>query len=356
MDTEQTWEAERNPLLRVHNLTIEVRAGGARYAAVNGLSFMVGENETVAIVGESGSGKSLTAQAIMGILPGETTRLVEGEMFFGATRIGGVGFRTPRRIRGTEMAMVFQDPLSSLNPLVPVGKQIAEMYRERAGYTRRAARAATLEIMAQVGLPDPARRFEQYPHELSGGLRQRVMIAMALSLKPRLLIADEPTTALDVTIQAQIMDLIMGLKDEHGLGLLLITHDLALAAETADNIVVMYAGKVMELGALVDVFERPAHPYTASLLHAVPNEYSDSRSLYSIPGSPPDSTHRVGGCPFHPRCYMATRRCVESVPALDPVTTWGGGIGTTAPGRYSACHYRDSVGPVPDDGGSVAGD
>jgi len=334
-------------LLEVNELTIEVRAGDKVYPAVRDLSFRINAGEAVALVGESGSGKSLTAQAILGILPKETTRLASGNVFFGGSRIAGGGTQTPKGLRGTEIAMVFQDPVSSLNPLIVVGDQIAEMFREHRGDSRAAARKATLELMEQVGLPDPLERYKQYPHELSGGLRQRVMIAIALSLKPRLLIADEPTTALDVTIQAQLMDLILRLKEEYGLAVLLITHDLALAAEATSKIVVMYAGRAMEIGPLAEVYERPDHPYTASLLRAVPSDVGGSSDLYPIPGTPPDPAHSVPGCPFHPRCYMATPRCKTSTPRLEAVLDPDMHAGLADPSRYSACHYRDAIVPIP---------
>jgi oligopeptide transport system ATP-binding protein len=345
MVAESTARGEEHvaPLLSVRDLAVEVRLGQRSYLAVRDVSFDVDRGETIAIVGESGSGKSLTAQAVMGILPPRTTRLAGGRVLLRGRDILSRRGTLPKGVRGPIMGMVFQDPLNSLNPVLRIGEQVAEMYRVHQHASKSSARDQSLRALAEVGLPEPERRYDHYPHELSGGLRQRVMIAIALALKPSILIADEPTTALDVTIQAQIMELLAGLKREHGLALILITHDLALVAEHADRVIVLYAGSVMETGRLRDVYEQPGNPYSHALLNAV--DLTGWRTGSSvIPGSPPDPSHRPPGCPFNPRCALAIDVCRREAPALSALTGVGGGSSAAGEALHrSACHRKDEV-------------
>lgn len=330
------------PLLQVSELSIEVRVKGQRYTAVDGVSFEIFKGETLALVGESGSGKSLTAQSIVGILPRRVASIASGSVEFEGHQIGGKHTNCPRAVRAQGIAMVFQDPLSALNPILRVGDQIAELFRSRKGASRKEARDAALDVMGDVGIPDVTDRFRQYPHELSGGLRQRVMIAMAVALRPRLLIADEPTTALDVTVQAQIMELFERLKDEYGLSILLITHDLALVAEEASRAVVLYGGRVMETGAVRELYERTGNPYTVSLLRSVPEGAEGSLQAAPIPGSPPDLFNKVDGCAFHPRCYLAHEVCSLTRPPLQGIDAGSSPFDGLPAGRdshRSACHF-----------------
>jgi peptide/nickel transport system ATP-binding protein/oligopeptide transport system ATP-binding protein len=281
--------------------------------AVDGVSFDVRGGETLGIVGESGCGKTVTSLAILGLLPQPPARIMDGSsvLLHGEELVGASEARL-RRLRGNEVSMIFQEPMSSLNPVYPVGDQIGEALRLHRGLDRRAARAASVELLDEVGIPDAARRVDEYPHQLSGGMRQRVMIAMAISCAPKLLIADEPTTALDVTIQAQILDLLAGLRRTHGMAVLLITHDLGVVAEVCDRVVVMYAGQVVETGSVEDIFSRPAHPYTRGLLDSLPSLQSMKarrRKLSPIPGVVPSPLHWPEGCRFRARCSLAGMGC-----------------------------------------------
>jgi oligopeptide transport system ATP-binding protein len=324
------------PLLQVSDLQVEFGTRAGTIRALDGVSFELRASETLAILGESGSGKSVTAQAIMGLLPKPAGRIVGGRVDLDGTDLASLPPAEVRALRGTQMAMVFQDPLSSLNPVFRVGTQIGEALRRREGASRRAARTAAVELMRQVGIPDAAQRADDYPHQFSGGMRQRVMIAMALTLEPRLLIADEPTTALDVTVQAQIMDLLGRLQRERGMALMLITHDLGVVADVADRTLIMYAGRVAETGGIREVYDRPAHPYTEGLMGSIPDLEGATGALTPIPGAPPSLLALPSGCPFQPRCRYAQERCVDHVPLLRSPAGW-------SPGHLAACHRSEEV-------------
>ncbi|UUU37385.1 ABC transporter ATP-binding protein [Streptomyces sp. CA-210063] len=318
------------PLLDVEDLTVDLlsRGGQASQRVVHGVSFTLHKEETLALIGESGSGKSISAMAVMGLLPATTARVG------GSARHLGTDLLTlpPDRLRaqrGKNIAVIFQDALSALNPTLTVGYQIAETIRAHEHVGRRQAHARAVELMARVRIPDPARRCRDYPHQFSGGMRQRIMIAMAVALSPDVLIADEPTTALDVTVQAQIMELLAELREETGSALLLITHDLGLAAGTADRVAIMYAGRILEQAPVEELYDRPAHPYTRGLLAAVPRLDGDITDLTPVPGSPPGPGLLPSGCPFHVRCSDAQGRCATEPPALLPAP----------PARLVACHY-----------------
>ncbi|CAL9434589.1 Oligopeptide transport ATP-binding protein OppD [Streptomyces sp. enrichment culture] len=323
-------------LLQVRDLHVEfhTREGVAR--AVNGVDCAVDAGETLAVLGESGSGKSVTAQAVMGILDMPPGRITRGEVLFEGRDLLKLKEDERRRVRGAEMAMIFQDALSSLNPVLTVGDQLAEMFTVHRGVSRKEARARAAELMDRVRIPAARERVRQYPHQFSGGMRQRIMIAMAMALEPKLIIADEPTTALDVTVQAQVMDLLAELRREYRMGLVLITHDLGVVADVADRIAVMYAGRIVETAPVHALYEAPAHPYTRGLLDSVPRLDHKGRELYAIKGLPPSLLHVPPGCPFHPRCPMARDVCRTDVPPLYQVT----GPGPQArPDRGSACHF-----------------
>jgi oligopeptide transport system ATP-binding protein len=328
--------ASAEVLLEVEELEVEFRTPDGVVRAVNGVSFTVSGGETLAVLGESGSGKSVTAQAVMGLLDTPPAFVTNGSVRFRGRDLLTAGDEERRRVRGRGMAMVFQDPLTALNPVFTVGFQLGEMFRVHEGADRGEARARALALLERVGIPSAGERLNDYPHHFSGGMRQRVVIAMALALGPDLLLADEPTTALDVTVQAQILDLLSGLRAETGMGIVLITHDLGVAAEVADRVAVMYAGRVVETGAAAEVLVSPRHPYTLGLLRSVPRGGRDAGRLDPIPGSPPSLARMPPGCPFHPRCPFARDRCRTEIPPLDPVPS--------APGRRSACFYAEEVG------------
>jgi len=323
------------PLLEVRDLHVEFRSRtGPPVHAVNGLSYAVDAGETVAILGESGSGKSVSAQAVLGLLPSPPARITGGEIRYRGVDMLGRKDRWLRRVRGRRVAMIFQDALTALNPVIPVADQIAEMFRVHERLGRAEARTRAVELMDRVRIPAAARRASDYPHQFSGGMRQRVMIAMALALRPDVLIADEPTTALDVTVQAQIMKLLAETQRELDTALVLITHDLGVVADVADRIVVMYAGSVMEQAPVLDLYARPAHPYTEGLLAAVPRvDAARSGRLTPITGAPPNLAKIPSGCPFHPRCPRARDRCTTERPEPRDVGA----------GRLSACHYAEEV-------------
>ena len=301
-------------LLDVRGLTVEFRTRDGVARAADGVDLRVERGRTLAVIGESGCGKSVTAAAIMGIVapPGQVTA---GQIAFNGVDLVGLDDKARRALRGTQMAMVFQDAPSALNPVMQVGKQIAEMFRVHQGMSRKEAFARAVELMDSVRIPSAAARARDFPHQLSGGMRQRVMIAMAIALGPQLLIADEPTTALDVTVQAQILDLLAELKRELDMSVLLITHDLGVASQAADDVVVMYAGRVAERGPVDEVFAEPGHPYTRALLDSVPGRQA-AGELPAIPGMPPQLTRMPPGCAFAPRCGFAQALCVAAVPQL----------------------------------------
>ncbi|MCH9817270.1 MAG: ABC transporter ATP-binding protein [Actinomycetia bacterium] len=308
------------PLLAVHDLAVDFHTRDGVVRAVDGVSFQVNPGETVAILGESGSGKSVTAQAVMGILDSPPARISRGQIFLEGRALSGLPEKQLRAVRGVEIGMIFQDALSALNPVLSVGEQIAEMYRGHLNMGREQARNAAIEVMQRVQIPGARQRYSDYPHQFSGGMRQRIMIAMMIALQPKLLIADEPTTALDVTVQAQILALLAQIQTETNMGLLLITHDLGVVAEMAQRMLVMYAGEVVEQGSARAVLDQPAHPYTAALLRAVPSMTERVDRLPSIPGRPPNPLEPIPGCSFHPRCEVAQRCCSQHPgPDLDLV-------------------------------------
>ena len=316
------------PLLHVRDLRVHFRAEEGLVRAVDGLSFSLERGRTLAIVGESGSGKSVTSRALMGLSSGAQ---VSGEVWFGGRELLTASREEVRRLRGSEMAMIFQDSLSALHPFYTVGRQVSEAYRVHNKVSRKAARAHTVDLLGRVGIPHPDRRFGQYPHEFSGGMRQRVVIAMALACDPGLIIADEPTTALDVTVQAQILDLLGGLQQELGTAIILITHDLGVVASAAHDVLVMYAGRAVEQGTVEEVFYRAEHPYTWGLLGSVPRvDGGGGERLLPIAGNPPSLNAVPSGCAFHPRCSHVVDRCL----AVRPETE-------AAPGGHpTACHLR----------------
>jgi oligopeptide transport system ATP-binding protein len=321
------------PLLALDNLYVEFRGRRHTVAALNGLSYSVAAGETLAVVGESGSGKSVSAQAVMGILDSPPARILRGEIRFRGTDILGLSERQRRKLRAVKIAMVFQDALSALNPVYTVGEQIAEMFRVHRGDSHGTARRKAIEMMERVRIPDARRRVGDYPHQFSGGMRQRIMIAIALALDPEVLIADEPTTALDVTVQAQIMKLLRDLKQESNLALILITHDLGVVAEVADRIAVMYAGQVVEEAPVSSLFASPAHPYTKGLIASIPRLGHRGERLPTLRGTPPTLAAPPTGCPFLPRCPYGRPVCVDNVPPLRVVR----------PTRRSACHFAELV-------------
>ncbi|MQA95662.1 MAG: ATP-binding cassette domain-containing protein [Streptosporangiales bacterium] len=301
------------PLLEVSGLRVEFATASGMAAAVDDVSFSVAPGETVGLVGESGSGKTVTSLSIMGLLPREAGRLAGGSIVFDGTDLTRLSERRMRSLRGSAISMVFQEPMTSLNPAYTVGDQIAEAVRRHRGAGRRAAWEEAVRALDMVGIPGAARRARQYPHEFSGGMRQRVMLAIALVCKPRLLIADEPTTALDVTIQAQLLDLLAELRRELGMSMLFVTHDLGVVAEICDRVVVMYAGQVVEQAPARAVFHEPAHPYTAALLAAMPQAETEGEELAYIPGRPPALGAWPDGCRFADRCGHVAEVCASPV-------------------------------------------
>ncbi|MEU7040304.1 ABC transporter ATP-binding protein [Streptomyces varsoviensis] len=324
------------PLLEVRDLHVEFHTRDGVVNAINGVNYSVSAGETLAVLGESGSGKSVTAQAIMGILDMPPGKIPKGEIFFRGDDMLRMSDEERRKIRGSKLAMIFQDALSALNPVLSVGYQLGEMFRVHQGLSRKDAKAKSIELMDRVRIPAAKARVNDYPHQFSGGMRQRIMIAMALALEPDLIIADEPTTALDVTVQAQIMDLLAELQREYNMGLILITHDLGVVADVADKIAVMYAGRIVENAPVHELYKRPAHPYTRGLLDSIPRLDQKGQELYAIKGLPPNLQHIPAGCAFNPRCTMAQDVCRTDVPVLHQVTERDG---AELPGRGSACHF-----------------
>jgi len=297
-------------LLTVRDLRTWFHTDQGVARAVDGVSFDVRSGETLGIVGESGCGKTVTSLSILGLLPTPPARIHDGSSIrFDGRELVGLGERGMRALRGNEISMIFQEPMSSLNPVYTVGSQIAEALRLHRGLDRKGARTEVVRLLSEVGIAEPDRRVDEYPHQLSGGMRQRVMIAMALSCEPKLLIADEPTTALDVTIQAQILELLAALRRRHGMAVLLITHDLGVVAEVCDRVVVMYAGQVVETGTVHEIFADPRHPYTRGLLDSLPSVDDPGQRLRSIPGTVPNPIAWPEGCRFRDRCERATDGC-----------------------------------------------
>jgi oligopeptide/dipeptide ABC transporter ATP-binding protein len=307
------------PILSVRNLTTVFRTETGVFPAVDNVSFDVAPGEALGIVGESGSGKSVTALSILGLLPDPPGRIASGSIRFDGRELVGMSRRALRGLRGAAIGMIFQEPMTSLNPVFSIGNQIIETIRTHEPVSQKAARARAIELLARVGIATPAQRLEQYPHQFSGGMRQRVMIAIALACSPRLLIADEPTTALDVTIQAQLLDLLADLRRETGMAMVLITHNMGVIAEFADRVMVMYAGRIAEEGPVDSIFETPRHPYTRGLLASTPSLLHNAPRLSVIPGQLPALTVPPPGCRFAPRCGLRIAACETARPPLERV-------------------------------------
>ena len=320
-------------LLTVKDLRTYFETDDGTVKAVDGVSFELKPGETLGIVGESGSGKSVANLSLMRLIPEPPGKIMSGSINFDGQEILKLTPAAVRRLRGKRIAMIFQDPMTSLNPFMRVSKQMMEVTRLHLRHNRTQAREHAIEMLERVGIPDARERVDSYPHEFSGGMRQRVMIAMALSCRPELLIADEPTTSLDVTIQAQILELIKTLKSETGASVILITHDLGVVAGMTDHIIVMYAGKVFEQATTSELFERPGNPYTQGLLRSVPDPTAEQGKLYQIPGLPPDLAHLPAGCPFAPRCERAQTICREQFPPFVRLTS----------DHHSLCHFANEV-------------
>ncbi|MFN2531291.1 MAG: ABC transporter ATP-binding protein [Pyrinomonadaceae bacterium] len=320
-------------LLEVRDLRTYFETEDGIVKAVDGISFDLQRGETLGIVGESGSGKSVTNLAVIRLIPDPPGKIVSGEIIFNGQDLLLLSAEQVRRIRGRRIAMIFQDPMTSLNPFLKISKQLMEMTQLHLGHTRRQAYEHAVGMLEMVGIPDARRRVDDYPHEFSGGMRQRVMIAMALSCEPELLIADEPTTALDVTIQAQILELIRNLKQKTGTSVILVTHDLGVVAGMTDHVLVMYAGKIFEQARTAELFALPGNPYTKGLLRSVPDPTAEQGRLYQIPGLPPDVAHLKPGCPFAPRCDRAEEVCTREFPPFVELTE----------DHCSLCHFAREV-------------
>ena len=321
-------------LLSVKNLRTYFQTEDGVVKAVDGVTFELEKGETLGIVGESGSGKSVTNLSVMRLIPDPPGKIVEGEIVFDGTDVCALPLDEMRKIRGRRMAMIFQDPMTSLNPFLKISTQLMEVTELHLGHTKDQAYKHAVNMLRTVGIPDPESRVDNYPHEFSGGMRQRVMIAMALSCDPELLIADEPTTALDVTIQAQILELIKDLKQRMGTSVILITHDLGVVAGMTDKIIVMYAGKVFEQAPTRELFSRPANPYTKGLLKSVPDPaHEQGKELYQIPGLPPDVADLPPGCPFQERCYRVEDICRREFPPFIEINA----------NHHSLCHFAEEV-------------
>jgi oligopeptide/dipeptide ABC transporter ATP-binding protein len=310
------------PLLEIQNLSTQFRTHGRTVKAVDNVSLSIDRGEIMALVGESGCGKSVTAFSILGLIPEPPGRIVGGRILFEGRDLRSMSPAELRQVRGGSIGMIFQDPMTSLNPALTVGEQIAEVVMEHRGVSRKVAMERAAELLERVKVPDVQRRIKEYPHRLSGGMRQRVMIAMALACEPKLLIADEPTTALDVTIQAQILRLLCEIRDRTGTAILLITHDFGVVAEVADRVAVMYAGRKVEEGPVAEIFANPQHPYTRGLLGSIPQEADDTGArspLQEIPGMVPPLDQLPPGCAFAPRCGQALHACAGQIPVLEPL-------------------------------------
>jgi oligopeptide/dipeptide ABC transporter ATP-binding protein len=314
-----------NPLLSIRNLVTVFEASGRRVVAVDGVSLDIGKGEVFGLVGESGCGKTATCRSILRLFAGASARIVAGSILYDSIDLARIDEDRLSDIRGAEIAMIFQDPMTSLNPTMRIGTQIGEGLRRHRGFGRRQARRAAIDLLGTVGVPQPGSRLDDYPHQFSGGMRQRVLIAIALACRPRLLIADEPTTALDVTIQDQILKLLVRLKDEFCMSVLLVTHDLGVVAQTCDRVAVMYAGRIVETADTRRLFRRSLHPYTRALLASLPGE--ESQALTPIGGVPPDLAAPPAGCRFHPRCRYAIDACRSA----------GNVLAAVANGHASAC-------------------
>ncbi len=327
-------ESQNGTILSVSDLRTYFQTDDGIVKAVDGITFELKKGETLGIVGESGSGKSVTNLSIIRLIPEPPGKIVAGEIIFDGRNIMNLSTEEVRKIRGKRIAMIFQDPMTSLNPFLKISRQLGEITELHLGHNRTQSRAHAIQMLEMVGIPDAKNRVDDYPHEFSGGMRQRVMIAMALSCEPELLIADEPTTALDVTIQAQILELIKKLKDELGTSVILITHDLGVVAGMTEKIIVMYAGKVFEQAPTGELFARPGNPYTKGLLRSVPDPaHEHGEPLYQIPGLPPDVAHLPPGCPFAPRCEYAKDICRTEYPPFVQINE----------NHSSLCHFALEV-------------
>ncbi len=334
-------------VLKVKDLAVSFMSELGLVRAVDGVDFELRRGETLALVGESGCGKSVTAHSILRLVEHAGGRIERGSVWFNGADLLKMPAEALRRVRGNRIAMIFQEPMTALNPVFTVGEQVAEVIREHLGRKRKEARAQAIDLFARVGIPDPSQRVDHYPHQLSGGMKQRVMIAMALACSPLVLIADEPTTALDVTVQAQILDLIASLQREQGMAVLLITHDLGVVAEVGDRVSVMYCGRMVEHGTAHEVFSEPLHPYTHGLISSIPSLTAPRGQLRAIPGGVPDPLDFPSGCRFHPRCFLKTRLetaaesggsriCSEVSPSL---REW-------RPSHPAACHFAEHMPPA----------
>ncbi len=328
-------ETKIQNLLEVADLRVYFDTDDGVVKAVDGVSFRVGPGETLGLVGESGCGKSVTAYSILQLLPSPPAQYAGGEIRFRDDNLLAFDDEQMRSIRGQMISMIFQEPMSSLNPIMKIGRQIAEAILEHQRVSKREAKARAIEMLRRVRIPSPEARFNEYPHQLSGGMKQRAMIAMALVCRPQLLIADEPTTALDVTIQAQILDLLNEIQDEFDMSVLLITHDLGVVAETCDRVAVMYAGKIVEHASVVDLFEKPKHPYTHGLFRSLPTLTEKKQQLAVIPGAVPSPLDFPSGCRFRTRCSMAQEICKEEPPLREIM-----------PNHFAACHFAEEVGEM----------
>ncbi len=326
-------ENSNHKLLEIRNLRTYFETDDGTVKAVDDVSFELKRGETLGIVGESGSGKSVTNLSIIRLIPEPPGKIVSGEVIFSGSDLLLLPSEAIRRIRGRRIAMIFQDPMTSLNPFMKISRQLMEMTELHLGHTKAQAREHAIKMLETVGIPDARERADNYPHEFSGGMRQRVMIAMALSCGPELLIADEPTTALDVTIQAQILELIKTLKRETGTSVILITHDLGVVAGMTDHVIVMYAGKIFEQARTKELFAVPGNPYTKGLLRSVPDPTAEQGKLYQIPGLPPDVAHLPPGCPFAPRCDRVEEICRREFPPFVQLTA----------DHHSLCHFAREV-------------
>jgi oligopeptide/dipeptide ABC transporter ATP-binding protein len=325
------------PVLSIRDLVVEFVTEDGVVQAVDGITYDLYPGETLGIVGESGSGKSVSTMSLLGLIPQPPGRIVRGEAMFQGKDLLKMSKKELRRVRGNDLAMIFQDPMTSLNPVLKIGFQIGEAVKtHNPGVKDDAVKKRAVDLLKIVGVPNPERRVDQYPHEFSGGMRQRAMIAMAIANEPSVLIADEPTTALDVTIQAQILEVLKKAQDETHAATILITHDLGLIAELADRVIVMYAGKVVEVGDVNTIFASPRHPYTVGLMDSLPKLTGDESWLRPIPGQPPSLISRPPGCPFHPRCFLSQgrARCREEEPPLRPIDESA---------HLTACHFAEEL-------------
>jgi oligopeptide/dipeptide ABC transporter ATP-binding protein len=324
-----------DPVLAIQDLVVDFRTEDGVVHAVDGVSYELYPGETLGIVGESGSGKSVSTLALLGLIPMPPGRIVRGTAMFKGRDLLRLKKRELRKVRGNEVAMVFQDPMTSLNPVLTVGRQLGEAITTHFPSEKHdVVKQKVIDLLTMVGVPNPETRYTQYPHEFSGGMRQRAMIAMGIANSPSLLIADEPTTALDVTIQAQVLEVLKRVQAETDAATILITHDLGIVAEMCDRVLVMYAGHIVESGTVEDIFRAPRHPYTIGLMNSLPKLTGDEEWLEPITGAPPSLINLPTGCPFHPRCFLARERCKQEVPPLKPVE---------GAGHQSACHFSEEL-------------